>query len=224
MSRDLREAWASLIRSEDYDAHMAEAGQAQANAELVAEYLHRYATEHDAPILFLGAGTGQMFDYVDPSILLPFRTTFTDINPLYLDRLRARLGESEGRYVTLVDDIEESQLRDEFSVVVAVLVLEHVDWRRAVATISRLAGERAFVVIQENPPTLATVITPSGKIVGSMGLLREAPPHLVPRPELEAEFRLHSLAPSYSAERLVADAKKMVGLGFERGARVARVQ
>jgi hypothetical protein len=216
MSRGLREAWESLIRPEDYDAHMAEAGQAQANAELVAEYFRRHPTEPEASILFLGAGTGQMFEYVDPSFLLPFRTTFTDINPLYLDRLRERLRGLESPHTTLVDDIEESQLREEFKVVVAVLVLEHVDWRRAVATMCRLAKERAFVVIQENPPTLATALTPDRRIAGSMVILREVLPHLVARPEVEAQFRLHSLVPSYLAERLVADAKKMVGLGFER--------
>jgi hypothetical protein len=34
MNTRLREAWKSLVKAEDYEAHMADAGQAQANANL----------------------------------------------------------------------------------------------------------------------------------------------------------------------------------------------
>jgi hypothetical protein len=102
--------------------------------------------------LFVGAGTGQMFDFAPPSFLLPFQTTFTDINPEDLQRLAERLGGVEGlRHTEVVDDLEESRLTGGFKVVLGVLVLEHVVWRRAVATMCGLALERAFVVIQQNP-------------------------------------------------------------------------
>jgi 2-polyprenyl-3-methyl-5-hydroxy-6-metoxy-1,4-benzoquinol methylase len=217
MSTRLREAWTSLVKAEDYEAHMAEAGQAQANANLVVEYFRSQPTERGAPLLFVGAGTGQMFDFAPPSFLLPFQTTFTDINPEYLQRLAARLRGVEGlRHTEVVDDIEESRLTGGFQVVLGVLVLEHVAWRRAVATMCRLAVERALVVIQENPPTLTTAITLHRTIVGTMNVFRDCGPVLVPRPEVEAEFGRQGFAPNYFAERLVADDKRMLALGFER--------
>jgi hypothetical protein len=39
---------------------------------------------------------------------------------------------------------------------------------------------------------------------------------LIPRSEVEAEFRRQGLAPRYFAESLVADDKRMLALGFER--------
>jgi hypothetical protein len=38
MDNRLRDPWKNSIRAEDYDAHMAAVGQAQANALLVADY------------------------------------------------------------------------------------------------------------------------------------------------------------------------------------------
>ena len=217
MAIRLREAWTSLVKAEDYEAHMAEAGQAQANANLVVEYLRLQPTEPGATLLFVGAGTGQMFDFAPPSFLLPFQTTFTDINPEYLQRLAGRLRGVEGlRHTEVVDDIEESRLTGGFKVVLGVLVLEHEVWRRAVATMCGLALERAFVVIQQNPPSLTTAITLNRAIVGTMNVFRDCGPVLISRSEVEAEFRRQGFAPHYFAERLVADDKRMLALGFER--------
>jgi hypothetical protein len=217
MSTRVREAWTSLVKAGDYEAHMAAAGQAQANADLVSEYFRLQPTERGAPVLFVGAGTGQMFDFAPPSFLRPFPTTFTDINAEYLQRLAGRLGGVEGlRHTEVVDDIEESRLMGGFKVVLGVLILEHVVWRQAVATMCRLALERAFVVIQDNPPSLTTAITLNRAIVGTMNVFRDCSPVLISRPEVEAEFGRQGFAPNYFAERLVADDKRMLALGFKR--------
>ncbi|MFI5057773.1 MAG: hypothetical protein ACHQLQ_06275 [Candidatus Acidiferrales bacterium] len=192
-------------------------GQAQANARLTAEYLAAQPPAAEASLLFLGAGTGQMFDFVSASILLPYQTTFTDINESYLDRLSGRLRTVEGlRYATVVDDVENTRLTPGFHTVLAVLLLEHVDWRKAVSTISSLAAERAFVIIQENPAALATAITPTREIAGTMKIFTEVHPSLIPRDELEAELARNGFVPNYSAEEVVADDKKMLAIGFER--------
>lgn len=62
---------------------MAAVGQAQANAKLVAEYFLNQQMETEATVLFMGAG-GQMFEFVPPSFLLPYQTTFADIHSGYL--------------------------------------------------------------------------------------------------------------------------------------------
>ena len=96
MREKLREAWSKTITPEDYESHMAAVGQAQGNAALVAEYLQAHPPPRHASLLFAGAGTGQMFDFVSPEILLPFNVTFTDINAAYLNRLRSRLARVPG--------------------------------------------------------------------------------------------------------------------------------
>jgi hypothetical protein len=217
MSSKLREAWTTIIQAKDYEAHMAALGQAQANAELVAEYLASQPPGEDASLLFLGAGTGQMFEFVSPTILLLYQTTFGDINASYLECLGKRLRGVKGlRYTTVVDDVEKTRLTPGFHTVLAVLLLEHVDWRKAVSTIAGLAAERALVVIQENPATLATAIARTRELSGTMKIFMEVHPDLIPREELTAEFARHGFKPSYSAEKIVADNKKMLAFGFAR--------
>src|SRR5438874_6565380 len=104
----LREAWTG-VSAADYDAHMAVVGQAEANAHLV----RRLLTDHPPPgprLVFAGAGTGQMFDYVSPDFLRPFEVTFTDISAALLarlaDRLRAIAPDWSAHRET-VDDVED---------------------------------------------------------------------------------------------------------------------
>lgn len=206
-----------MVQAKDYEAHMAAVGQAQANAQLVAEYLVAEPPAAGASLLFLGAGTGQMFDFVSPTVFLPYQMTFADINGAYLQCLVERLRRVEGlRYTTVVDDVEKTSLISGFHTVLAVLLLEHVDWRQGVSTTAGLANERAFVVIQENPATLTTAITPRSEIPGTMKIFTEVHPALIPRGELVGEFASHGFAVTYSAEKTVANDKKMLSLGFAR--------
>jgi hypothetical protein len=217
MSSKLRDAWTTIIQIKDYEEHMAAVGQAQANAKLVAGYLAAQPPEEGASLLFLGAGTGQMFDFIPPTILLPYQTTFADINAAYLECLGERLRRVAGlRYATVVDDVEDTHLMPGYHTVLAVLLLEHVDWRKVVSTIASLTSKRAFVVIQENPANLATAMTPSREITGSMTIFKEVHPLLIPRNEVLEEFTRHGFALNYSAEKTVADAKKMLALGLAR--------
>lgn len=217
MSDARREAWTKLIRPEDYETHMAAVGQAQANAKLVENYFRVQPIEANSSILFLGAGTGQMFQFVSPAFLLPFEITFTDINPTYLKWLSERLRSTTTlRYTTTVDDLENSQLGKSFSLLVAVLVLEHVDWRAAVAHLAKLAQDNILIVLQENPSPHSTAINASRRITGTMNVLVHVHPQLVPRQELVSELGLFGFASAYYEEKLVADGKKMLALGFQR--------
>lgn len=217
MDERLRHAWTKLIKSEDLDAHMAAVGQAQANAELVAELFESHPPSPGASILFVGAGTGQLLDYVSPAVLRPFRTTFADINLEFLARLRSRIGsERELKFDTVLDDVENSQLSSGYALVVAILVLEHVDWRKAVATLCRLSSERVFVVLQENPAGLASALTMDRPIVGSMSVFQAVHPHLLSQSDVAHEFREHGFALVRSSSRDVLDSKKMIALEFEK--------
>lgn len=208
----LRDIWRAQISIEDYERHMAAAGQAEANASLLAELFRDRPPRLGATILFAGAGTGQCFDYLAPSVLRRYRTTFADINPAFLSRLSERLLEID--FFTVVDDIERSRLRGLFDLAIAVLVLEHVDWRKAVACLSRQA-RRIFVVLQQDPSEPAPC-----RLEGSMSLLKEARPVLIDPEELTRALTALGFDLSATSQRRVADDKTMLGLDF--GARAVR--
>jgi len=215
--RELRDAWSRTITAEDYEAHMAAIGQAQANAALVAEYLQAQPPSRHASLLFAGAGTGQMFEYVPPEILLPFNVTFTDINAGFLNRLRTRLARTPGlRYATVVDDLEDTTLSRRFDLELEVLVLEHVQWRVALATLCKLTERELFVVIQENPPDDAMALTAIRDVPETMKVFREVHPTRIPSSDLQSEMKRHGFRRTYAAHKMVSDGKKMVALGFWR--------
>ncbi len=210
MHRRLRTVWTSTIRAADYDAHMQAVGQAQANAELVAALLGQRPPQPGSRILLAGAGTGQMFDYVSADILRPFATTFTDINFEYLDRLRERLARFPAlRFDAVLDDIEQSQLPPGFSLIIAVLVLEHVDWQKAVASMCALSSGRVFIVLQENPPGLGTAMDRTRPPIGTMEVFMRVDAHLLAPADVEREFLKHRFRLEWSGERPVPDGKKM---------------
>jgi hypothetical protein len=203
---DLREAWSSHIQAMDYDVHMAAVGQAQANADLLAELFRDHPPPAGSRVHIAGAGTGQYFDYFPPDRLAPYRMTFTDINPLFLARFQTRWpmkAEAIG-----VDDIEAPTQPGPYDLTIAILVLEHIDWRRAITAMCARTA-RAFVVIQEDPPE--PLVRP---LPGSMAILREALPHLVSRDELIEAFRAEGFELSRTSTRDVPDGKRMIGLDF----------
>jgi SAM-dependent methyltransferase len=205
MPRTLREAWAGHITADDYERHMAATGQPQANADLLAELFRDVPPARGARILFAGAGTGQYFDYWVPTALAHYKCVFADINPLYLDRLAGRLA-----CETVVDDIEAPRVEGSLDLAIAMLVLEHVDWRRAVAGLCGVA-RRVFTVTQENPPGLN-----ARPRLGTLAVLQNYPPRLVERGELMAEFGGLGFELTRTSTREVRDGKKMVGLDFRR--------
>jgi hypothetical protein len=215
--KKLREIWERDIRPGDYEAHMAAIGQAEANASLVAELFEKYAPADGARILFAGAGTGPLFDLFPASALIPFNVAFSDINSEFLERLAGRLaGVSKLKYECIADDIEDSQLAFFPELVIAVLVLEHVDWRKAIATMCRLATKRVFVVVQENPIGAASPLTHKLPPGNSLSVLSEVKPHIVPVSQAAMEFGAHGFAIGRTSVRELADSKRMLGIEFYR--------
>jgi SAM-dependent methyltransferase len=203
----LREAWTRFVAAEDYETHMAAVGQAQANASLVAELFAAAAPRPASRILIAGAGTGQMFEHCAPGLFHGYRLICSDINPAFLEKLRARC-----ECQTVVDDIEDSRLDQGFSVILVVLVLEHVEWRKALASLARLRPEHVAVVIQRNPEGAL----PYRERVGTMLLFgSEVEPNLIPASALVEEFERLGFRLKLQQERPVADGKTMVGLLLE---------
>jgi hypothetical protein len=216
MDPDLRIAWTRIVTADDLDEHMQAVGQAQANAALVREMMAA-APLHARTVLFAGAGTGQMFDYVDPAFLRPYRLTFTDINPAFLDRLRERLAGSALDFETVVDDVEEPVLTGPFGAAVVVLVLEHVAWPKALDGLARLRPEVLHLVVQRNPPGMAEAVTPGRVLPPSLAAAAEtAHPTLVDPEAVVSHLGGHGYTLVHRRERPVPDGKAMVGLTLAR--------
>jgi hypothetical protein len=194
--------WRADITAEDYERHMAGTGQPQANADLLTELFREHPPARGAAVLFAGAGTGQIFDDFPVEVLEPYRVTCTDINADFLRRLAARFP-----CATAVDDIECPTLAGPFELAIVILVLEHVDWRRAVGGLCGIA-RRVFVVIQRNPEGLV-----ARTLRGTMSLVRG---QLLNADELIAEFEDRGWQLVRTSTRAVRDGKSMVAMEFVR--------
>ena len=176
------------------------------------------ANRHDKQtnLLIVGGGTAQFLDYVPAASVDRYNITFTDINPDFLESARERFERTGRRNVRFVlDDIEMTQLKDRFDVVVVVLVLEHIDWQRGLQNIHTLAPTFLHIVIQQNPVGMVDALTPSRALNKSMQVFAEtARPVLVASNRLidfltPLGYRLHA-----RDERPVLDSKSMLGLSF----------
>jgi hypothetical protein len=211
----LREAWTGIVEVDDYETFMASIGQAQANARLIGSML----PSEPERVLFAGAGAGQMLEYLDPSCLAPHQLFFTDINPNFLLRLGKRLHAAGlSNYRLIVDDLENSALAGTFHTAIVVLVLEHIDWRRGVQSLTTIAPRRCCIIIQENPPDMTSAVTPGRVPQGSMSVFVEARPKLIPADELlDAMTEQGYVLDGRRAEE-VADGKRMIGFSWRRSA------
>ena len=215
MDPGLRRAWTEIVTADDYEAHMAAIGQAQAAAELTASLIALAALAHGSRITIAGAGTGQMFDFLDPSVLRPYRLTCADLNPAFLTRLRARLTRYGLEAEVVEDDIERTGLKAEPDLLLATLLLEHIDWRRGVEVFSGLRPRACGIVIQENPPEMTAAVTPGRRLLPSIAKAVEVGhPTLVPQEELVQAMGARGYRCRERDGREVADGKRLVGLLF----------
>jgi hypothetical protein len=217
MDTGLRRAWTEIITGDDLDQHLAAIGQAQAGAELACTMLRSAAPPAGGRVVVAGAGTGQMLDLIDPAVLRPFRLTFTDLNPVFLARLSERLARRGLDATILEDDIERTAIEPAPDVLLATLLLEHIDWRRGVEAMAGLRPGACGIVIQENPAGMGSAITPGRERPPSLAKAFEsAHITLVPREELIAAFAALGYACRETWPLEVADGKKLVGTLFVR--------
>jgi hypothetical protein len=211
MPDSLRDAWTRVVAAADYEQFMASIGQAQANAAHLADFLETMAEFPDGGVVIAGAGTGQFLDYIPAAAVDLRRLVFSDISPAFLKLLRARAPGA----VCVADDLEHSSLSGEFAAAAAVLVLEHIDWRRGVASLISLDPRFLFFVIQKNPAHMTEAVTPGRTPPGSMRIFKEVHPRLM----VQAELTDFLLAAGYTlveqTPREVADGKVMMGLLYE---------
>lgn len=210
MALSLKDVWTTALRPADYEAHMAAIGQAQANAAHIRDFLQ--LCPPGARVLIAGAGTGQMFEHLPPSLFDGLRAVFSDINPEFLACLRRRAPAA----ACVADDLELSSLRGPVDAACAVLVLEHIDWRKGLDTLVALEPRYLFLVVQRNPPDMATAVSPSRRLPGTMQAFAETHPELRDPLEITAHLRTYDYTQLEEWPRPVADNKTMLGLLFAR--------
>ena len=104
-----------------------------------------------------------------------------------------------------------------YAAIVLVLVLEHVNWRRALQSLARLEPRDWIIVVQQNPPEFSNAVTPGRTPAGTMAVFAGAvKPQLLDRDELAAELSRLGWRLSEERSRAVADRKQMLGLRFTR--------
>ena len=217
MDPELRCAWTQIVTADDYEEHMASVGQAQAAAELTAHLIHSASLRPGSRILIAGAGTGQMFDFLDPEVFRPHRLTCADLNPAFLARLRERLVRHGLEAEIREDDIEQTQLTPGPDLLLSTLLLEHIDWRQGLDAFAHLRPRTCGIVLQENLPNLTTAVTPGRRLPPSMAkAVENAHPALVPREDLIAAMTARGYACRETNVRDVLDEKRLVGLLFDR--------
>jgi hypothetical protein len=215
MDSGLRRAWTQIVTAEDYEEHMTAIGQAQAGAALTQYIIQSAKTPAGGRVAIVGAGTGQMLDFLDPAILRPFRIICTDLNPDFLVRLRERLARHGLTATVLEDDIEHTALDPGPDLLLATLLLEHIDWRRGVEVIAGLRHSTCGIIIQENPPGMTSTVTPGRCTPPSITkALATAKATLVPYDELLAAFAARGYVCKSSCAREVADGKRLIALLF----------
>jgi SAM-dependent methyltransferase len=211
-----REAWLEIVEPSDLDSHMASVGQAEANAAIVEEMFTHLPLSLHSKLLIHGCGTCQMFDYFDPSVFGNVDITFADLSPKMLDvakRRLARFNMAPERIV--VDDIECSSLYGMYDASLLVLVLLHVNWKRAIENIIRLGVSFLCVIEQVQQGGFSMTSTP--QVLPSMRRFNEAvAPVLVSRDELVDFLGTRGFNLFWSKEREVSGNKSMIGLVFSR--------
>jgi hypothetical protein len=216
---DLFEAWTTVVRARDMDAHMARNGQADANAKLLAWMLGAIPPSPGGRILMPGAGTGQFLDRIETAALEPWDWIFTDVNTEFLDFMHSRLRRHRGVSAAIcIDDAEAPNTEGPLCAVLTALLLEHVDWKKALAAWAALSPGWIGIVIERDDATGERRPTPR-PLRSTIARFEEvARPHLVPERELADELARLGYLPHARREEPVPDARAMVALLHRREA------
>jgi hypothetical protein len=217
MDPALRHAWTEIISADDYEAHMAAIGQAQAAAALTEWLLRESKLRPGSRITIVGAGTGQMFDFLDASHFVPHELTCADLNPVFLTRLRERLTKNGLRAAIAQDDLENTRLPPQADLLLATLLLEHIDWRAGVRSICGLSPRMCGLIMQVNPPDMVSAVTPGRALPPSIRAASDIwRPVLLSAVELISSFETFGFSCQRQNSLGVADRKELQALLFVR--------
>jgi len=214
MSSDLKGAWQQVLPG-DLDQHLKNIGQAEVNGKLISEMLGALSLSTGTRVLIPGAGTGQMLDYCDTVVLSPLKLTFTEINFMFLTRIRTKLNSFPMLDAQVIhDDIESTNLEGPFEVICGILLLEHIDWELGLRNLISLSPRHVLLIVQQNENG-GNVVTASAEIPWSIQKFSEnAKPLLIDIGKLTDWLDRKGYELLGRADATVPNSKKMVGLSY----------
>ncbi|HEX7625321.1 MAG TPA: class I SAM-dependent methyltransferase [Anaeromyxobacteraceae bacterium] len=164
----------SLVSASEYEAHMGPQG-ADELAPLSAIFGKVYAARRPRRLAVLGVATGNGLEHVDPAVTR--RTVGLDVNLSYLAVTRQRFMRLGASLELLCADLERAQLdADGFDLVHAALVLEYVDFRRALPRLASWLAPGGAVSVVLQLPDGRPVITPTASLRAVGEAMRLVPP------------------------------------------------
>lgn len=212
-----KEAWCEVIDAVDLDAHMLAVGQAQANAKCLERFVSTLALTKYGRIAVIGAGTAQFMDLIRTERLVDHPLVFTDISERFRPVLEQRLRRFPALSWTWVqDDIENSKLSGPCEAAVLSLVLQHVDWRKAVDSLVRLSPKWIFVHEQRNRigGNSTTKERPLPPTIRKYAEIQEA--ELIEEVTLTNVLHARGYIRENYCEEEVADQKVMYGVAYSK--------
>lgn len=217
MAGNLRTAWTHVVKADELDIHLDAIGQAEVNAEIVEKMISDFPLPKGSKLLMPGCGTGQIFNYISHKVLSCHKLVFTDINRTFLDALSERLSGTEiWNFSCHIDDLEGSVLSERFDGIIPVLVLEQLEWEKAIQTMVGFMPTFIYLIIQEQS-SAAETIRVHQKLPDSMKRFSEmAEPRLVPRDDLIGHLSAENYRLNKVYEQQVPNNKVMAGLVFEK--------
>jgi hypothetical protein len=208
-----KEAWLHIIKPDELDTHLANIGQAAANATIVKELFKKHPLAEGSRLLIHGCGTCQMFDYIKPSDIGKVDMSFADINDGMLEVAERRLRKyKEASCHFLADDIENTNIGEHYDALLLILVLLHVDWRRSLENMIKLTPSLFYIIEQEQEAGTPS-IAKERKLPPSIKEYAEVEAtELISLRELTKFFNERGYHLTYSIRKAVPDKKFMVGL------------
>lgn len=212
-----RKGWTEVITAEDFDYHMATIGQAETNSKIIREMFSEFPLPNNSKLLVAGCGTCQMFDYLEPKKIGTYQFIFSDINQSFFEVAKKRMKNfPEAEYKFVIDDIESTKINEKIDGVIAVLLLEHIDWKKGIDSFVKLKPNRIYLIIQVQDDK-KSFVTKGMKLRPSIEEFSKiANPQPVKEQELSNYLKNKSYKLIKKIKRPVQDDKAMVGLVFEQ--------
>jgi hypothetical protein len=143
--------------------------------------------------------------------------TFADVSPKMLEITKRRLSKHKKlSYNVLVDDIENTNIKGHYDAILLTLVLLHVDWRRSLENMIKLAPS-SFYIIEQEQKEGKTTVSKKRRLPPSIQKYAEIESaELIPREVLNKFLNDRGYNLVYTTNRDVPDKKVMVGFVYTR--------
>jgi len=168
-------------------------------------------------LLIHGCGTCQMFDYIKPSDLGKLEMTFADISTKMLEISKRRLSTyKKMTYHLLVDDIENTKIKNHYDAILLVLVLLHVDWKKSLENMIKLLPSSFYIIEQQQKSSGCTVSEKRKLPPSILKYAKVSTAKLISSEELTKFFEKNGYKLVFKIEKFVPDEKIMIGLVFTK--------